>query len=443
MELKEESDDQNDPGDKSDSEGEIENKEKSAVVLYKCKCCEQKFEQRFHLTKHNKLVHNAEKPYECIVCDKAFKSTSHLNRHELGHLAQLKNGTDSFICYHCNNEFENKISLSQHVRRDHKFRQGTKRCQRCDKSYSSQQRLDLHTKRDHGVDMKPSYKKKEFECSKCGKLYTTLKVMEMHSSSCDGIKRHTKNKTQSDLKLETNDSDVTTEDEGSDKAWTTKKAVKNEIKNVTDLNLNESCPICGRKFSTMQSVNVHIIKVHRQSNENLPAPENSAENPSFISEYSCELCSNVLTSRSSFQEHVVGTHGEDPELLKPFKCGWCPKRYVHSESLWNHVKNHPNLRRHICSFCGKGFKEKGHLETHEQIHTNRRNFRCELCDKGFNTPKNLRTHCLLKHRDPSTWNYHCRICDHRCIKFYRSVKCIVLIKLRISQSTSLIFYCCK
>lgn len=411
VELKEESDDQgNDLRDRSDSELENVDKNKTTSVLYKCKRCEQRFEQRFHLTKHNKLVHHSEKPYECLICDKAFKSTSHLNRHERAHLTQLKNSSDSFVCYHCNNEFDNKISLSQHVRRDHKFRQGSKKCSRCDKSYSSQQRLDMHTKREHGIDIKSSYKKKEFECTKCGKLYTTLKVMKAHAVSCDGIKRHVKNKRRGEENA--SESESTGDDDSSDETWPPRTA-KNKYKNNTDADLNEPCPICGKKFNSTQSVNVHIIKMHNKTgNEHVPK-ENSAENPSFVSEYSCELCSDSFPNRDNFQEHVVQIHGEDPELLKPFKCGWCTKRYVHSESLWNHVRNHPNLRRFICSFCGKGFKEKGHLQVHEQIHWNKRSFRCELCDKGFNTPKNLRTHCLLKHRDPSTWNYHCRICDHR------------------------------
>lgn len=417
---------------------------------YDCKHCSAKFGQHEDLAVHNKKVHKLQKPYECIICNKGFGFRTKLRDHELIHLNQRSykcdqcersyntasllrnhkicvhtdrsewkyhcphcsaafpnksnlethvqrkhtNASNEWICYNCDKKFETKIGLCLHVRNYHTTNRPMKKCPECQKTFINQTVMENHLRSKHGIgDVKLKQRNKKFECTKCGKKYTTQGVLNAHSKSCDGIKRHNKPKEESFVKQDKEDQLL-------------------------------NCEKCSSTFKHSSLLLQHVLETHEANNDQEDSPEfiSSADlddkdliskNEEHLISFSCEFCTEICISDKKFIEHLVNVHKKDMKVLKPFKCTKCSNRYIHYKNLQSHCKQHDETHGYICSFCGKNFKARGELTVHERIHLNKRTYRCEECNKGFNTYENLYTHNLIKHRDPSSWNFHCTICDKR------------------------------
>jgi hypothetical protein len=73
-------------------------------------------------------------------------------------------------------------------------------------------------------------------------------------------------------------------------------------------------------------------------------------------------------------------------------CAWCPKKFVTSGHLKQHVRTHTGDRPFPCSWCDKAFAQCGDLKRHERIHTGEKPFECKSCGKAFAQCGNLKKH---------------------------------------------------
>lgn len=144
--------------------------------------------------------------------------------------------------------------------------------------------------------------------------------------------------------------------------------------NTLSENSQYSCPNCDKKFSTKESLDVHL---------------NSYEGKPF----SCPTCGKGFTRKAYMLEHLARHKG-----LKDKECPICHKKFYRT-SFWRHmsvVHAETESLVHTCPKCDKKFRHhfllKVHLESH--LPYNHRKFTCEKCPDGkrFPTHNRLRAH---------------------------------------------------
>uniref|UniRef100_A0A1A9WZF4 C2H2-type domain-containing protein n=1 Tax=Glossina brevipalpis TaxID=37001 RepID=A0A1A9WZF4_9MUSC len=85
---------------------------------------------------------------------------------------------------------------------------------------------------------------------------------------------------------------------------------------------------------------------------------------------------------------------------KPYKCEYCPARFVWKSSVRVHEKRHnvgKTVRKckrgpYICSHCDKVLRSPGILNQHLHMHDGLKTYRCEQCQATFTWKSNLKTH---------------------------------------------------
>lgn len=91
---------------------------------------------------------------------------------------------------------------------------------------------------------------------------------------------------------------------------------------------------------------------------------------SAVTEYSCDQCGRLVSSKESLRTHI---------------------RLVH--------ESHP--AKHKCSLCGKAFRKLLILREHMATHTGAILYRCDYCSKPFRSIANKYSHLRKVH--PTEW----------------------------------------
>lgn len=105
------------------------------------------------------------------------------------------------------------------------------------------------------------------------------------------------------------------------------------------------------------------------------------------------------TTSSCVLQNVDHKQGQKRKKARPdleprrlHQCSWCPKRFVTTGHLKQHVRIHTGDRPFKCTWCEKAFAQCGDLKRHERIHTGEKPFSCGKCGKSFAQCGNLKKH---------------------------------------------------
>ena len=145
---------------------------------------------------------------------------------------------------------------------------------------------------------------------------------------------------------------------------------------------NFVCGQCGKEFSSKDSLNNHVIKVH----DKIPY------------KHVCHECGKSFIGRMQLENHTA-LHSE-PTV----PCPECNKLFHTKGYLLRHVKGKhvpDDRKKYLCSICPRGFNNKDALESHLNWHQGLKPFKCMLCqvdDKGFNSKKALKMHQERNHK---------------------------------------------
>lgn len=58
------------------------------IVKPRCHLCNKGFRNKWSLNRHERIVHEGEKPYACNICDKAFSTKGNMKVHMLSHVVK-------------------------------------------------------------------------------------------------------------------------------------------------------------------------------------------------------------------------------------------------------------------------------------------------------------------------------------------------------------------
>uniref|UniRef100_H3BHN7 Zinc finger protein 408 n=1 Tax=Latimeria chalumnae TaxID=7897 RepID=H3BHN7_LATCH len=160
------------------------------------------------------------------------------------------------------------------------------------------------------------------------------------------------------------------------------------------------CKQCDKAYGTKRDLREHEV-LH------------TGERP-----FECDECGKTFARRPSLRIHKKIHRMKELNLENPkaCKCVICEKELANPGSLRNHMRQMPELRRHLishtgeahlCTVCGKALKDPHTLRAHERLHTGERPFKCEQCGKAYTLATKLRRH-QKSHLEEKP--YKCNLC---------------------------------
>lgn len=176
---------------------------------------------------------------------------------------------------------------------------------------------------------------------------------------------------------------------------------------------NVSCPICNKILKRAVHLKAHIAAQH-------PISEPGGE----IRAYECFMCKRPQKSEVALRTHMYDhlrkkywlcpqcgkrfaaesllklhlmrdDHNVRGEILKPYQCQVCHRRFTTLYKQTEHSLIHTDKRLFSCKVCGKAFATSGYLSQHKIVHMEKR-FQCNICGHKSRSPGNLRKH-MVKH----------------------------------------------
>ncbi|CAN7999060.1 unnamed protein product, partial [Ixodes hexagonus] len=337
---------------------------------FSCGVCGKAFTRHNYLLKHLP-VHTGQ--HSCPVCGKWLRSLDSLANHvRMCTQVQEISLHGKVNCSHCNQEFTNAAEFRRH-QYEHTH---VHRCGVCGGRFRNLALLNAHVCQGLPV-----------ECDACGQVFDTVSALDEH--------RPTHGEPQFKCEL-------------CGKAFFRGEALsKHPCVNVLDPGASDTasrkkvapsltplvCEICGSRFSSTSSLNVH---------KNLHGEKR----------FQCDVCGKRFHRKDLLLEHHA-VHGEPT-----FPCLTCRKLFKTKKSLDVHMMIHSGVKRFKCSVCSKAsapseFFQKGNLQKHEDTHLSERRHRCTVCQKVFTTRESLGRH-MLEHTRGRIFT--CGICGRAFVK---------------------------
>ncbi|XP_065206021.1 oocyte zinc finger protein XlCOF19-like [Planococcus citri] len=253
---------------------------------------------------------------------------------------------ETFQCFHCDENFFAKSTLSKHVQKQHSIlKNTTKSCKVCGSAVKPPvNSVNEDLKCESCIKLTP------FSCRFCDEKFDQNATLKVHLKShrnekpfeCDLCKNHFSNLQH----------------------------LKRHIEVIHNGQTNYQCKFCQKCFRWDSSLRTHL-KTHTN------------ERP-----HQCSSCNFSFRRSCDLKRHMI-THTNE----KNYSCQHCSKKFTRNSSLQRHVRAHFGDKPYLCSVCGKRFNESFFLKEHMESHSeNRLYYHCDLCNKRFNNRRVLRVH---------------------------------------------------
>lgn len=221
--------------------------------------------------------------YSCEYCGRKFPRSNHLAQHELTHVSEKP-----FQCSDCDKRFWYKQSLIAHIKQTHTG-DVNYTCELCGKGFFKKTELTRH---------KPTHSNATpYKCPKCGLGFKIPKTLKRH------------------------------------------------IRNVHVAQRSHTCDTCGKSFTQLQTLKVHLL-LH------------TGEKP-----HVCPYCGKGFAQSAPLKTHIRTHTGE-----RPYTCHVCGDTFANRTSLSSHAHKHTDTLPYPCARCPVSFRLKKELVVHEQGH---------------------------------------------------------------------------
>ena len=108
---------------------------------YKCTLCEAMFDDNYNLQLHTQYKHSYDPrffKFYCGFCGLRFKEEETLQIHVKSHKLSM------YKCKICDNKFDNRTILEKHIIKEHENTTTLKKCEHCGKEFHTKWRLNKH-----------------------------------------------------------------------------------------------------------------------------------------------------------------------------------------------------------------------------------------------------------------------------------------------------------
>lgn len=233
------------------------------------------------------------------------------------------------------NEADNDVTDSN---RDSKSndKQRSLNCTQCNKAFGNYANLHRHIKSIH--------EGKRFECDYCQKSFTQSGYLKIHVRNIH-LGLEDVQFCPNCNKMFENEQDLLAHiqiDHGEDKKDKQKESLKTNAETYNQIPSNCSkdhkCDICGRHFSELQTLNLHIASIHEKKGE-----------------YNCDSCQKSFGTLTNLQRHINSIHQG-----QKYSCVSCHKSFTQEGYLKIHVsKIHEGLSNvQLCHYCNKMYRNE-------------------------------------------------------------------------------------
>ncbi len=252
-----------------------------------CDRCDFTTKCRNSLAIHSRL-HPIDQPYKCeqMQCDFTTKSSSELQQHAL-----LHNSVRPFTCNECSLSFKALNHLKLHKRAHQTVKPYS--CEACGKAYISKGSLQNHQAAN------PNHKLSQ--CGECGLSFTDLGKYRRHLRTVHGQVEsgETCSECHSMFKSKSN--------------------LLRHISHVHKKEKNYACIVCGEKFATNSSLQIHVTREHGRKDSPLVNAEDTEEGKSGTDAPSLQNAdSNALGADHETLYLTADTDGSsEDEVMSP------------------------------------------------------------------------------------------------------------------------------
>ncbi|CAH0718386.1 unnamed protein product, partial [Brenthis ino] len=171
------------------------------------------------------------------------------------------------------------------------------------------------------------------------------------------------------------------------------------------------CKFCDLKYSTMETLRIHIKRKHSKDYAEL---KKSILHFKRNSKHVCRICKKTFILLSDLKTHVNVKH--KIEVIKS-SCTDCDATFNDSIELSEHMyikhNKDANLSAFICEICGYRTMKRSHYKQHCNTHDEKKLLSCHYCDYKTNSTSNLTIHEYIHTKNKS---FACDFmnCDYRC-----------------------------
>lgn len=297
--------------------------------------------------------------FACDVCDKKFSTPFQLIIHRKNNCH-----VEPYVCKICNKSYIVRHRWNRHL-----------------KSHYMRNKLSKNSKKNKQTDnlklnasklfFKPVQLKNQYKCSYCKKEYNLISYWKKHLALSKECRRHCKRGLPEFLSIQAKEKFLKTE------------------------SLHFECHICNKTYSTAYNRKVHLLNIHKISED---------------SSTQCKICGKNYSNKANLNRHysVIHTKGN-----KSITCNDCGRTFKHVYSFQEHIRlntshhtipiNKCNIMKHSCKICEMEFADSITLKKHEKTHMVTM-YECKDCSQLFKSNIILSKHILENHNTKISLN---------------------------------------
>ena len=233
----------------------------------------------------------------------------------------------------------------------------------CVRTFVKKSQLKLHIFSHKSV--------KPFRCSKegCQWSFPTIVRLKRHEQSHEGLKLFKCNLPGCE-----------------DRSFTTIYNLNTHIKDHAAKDDQFKCNLCEDALKSQRLLDLHMKNSHSKE---------------YVPSYSCLYpgCLQVYFTQADLSRHGLS---HDPSKKKEsLVCYVCQKSFKIKSQLISHERIHNGQRPFVCLHpgCQWSFRTSSKLKRHERSHKNERSYVCEQCPKSYLRSEHLREHVEVVHKN--------------------------------------------